>query len=306
MSIQGTPFFMPVEILSGKYLLDTYYYDPSKPEEQAWWEEDEDEEQTSEEDEDEEQTSEPKEEDKLNTLADQLHASTRGPDYVENLKHFKPFHEAIPVPPNPCWDMVPQAQASVNHNYQHDLESIWWILLWIILCRIKPHTTSKKTSQKVLQYFDHDIRNFRRRRELFTTSLTEVRPFFPKHIFKRFWDPLEKLRKSMHKAYVGRAVFGHLEISESYSDIQAQFAKALRAILAKGGSWNNMELLKKSPSKGSGKGPSHHTHASMPSATSLGKRDYDAYVPNPEEEDDDDDEEDRPIKPKKPKLTAPK
>lgn len=46
-----------------------------------------------------------------------------------------------------------------------------------------------------------------------------------------------------------RALFGHLDIAESYSDIQVRFARVLRVIRDRPGSWNKVRLWKKGPQK---------------------------------------------------------
>ncbi|KAF6759408.1 hypothetical protein DFP72DRAFT_1063783 [Ephemerocybe angulata] len=45
----------------------------------------------------------------------------------------------------------------LNHDYQHDLESLWWIWLWIITCRIQDHPGSRKVVAGLFEeLYDHN------------------------------------------------------------------------------------------------------------------------------------------------------
>lgn len=76
---------------------------------------------------------EPKESADNATLADQVQKATQY-DYP-HLKKFKPMLfnigsmlQATDLDPS----KVPSESEVVNHNFQHDLVSIWWFVLWFI------------------------------------------------------------------------------------------------------------------------------------------------------------------------------
>jgi len=59
----------------------------------------------------------------------------------------------------------------VVHNFQHDLEPLWWILLWTITCRVK-HPQSQAYAKTI---FDNTMRGSPERHALFTESRLDVK-----------------------------------------------------------------------------------------------------------------------------------
>lgn len=231
---------MPVEVLQRAYLLDTYYLPMPEDDVEA-------QDPTLDEAGDLAEAQDPTlvEDDDLAeaqdlTLVEDLDASITQQDYLTNLKPFKRFPFRIKksdVLLEPRWAKVPKESAPVNHNHQHDLESIWWILLWIITCRIGP----EKSAVIMKKYFRHRLEDFPPRQKLFEKFLNENKAGLRKDLYQ-LWSHLRALRKSMETAYLLREVFGHLEVPEAYSRIQVEFSKRLRVLQGLKGSWRSIAL----------------------------------------------------------------
>lgn len=153
---------------------------------------------------------------------------------------FEPRWNKVQLVPPKKLVTVPNS-VTMNHNYQHDLESIWWILLWIVTSRIG-HPDS---DNMVAKYLNHDVRDFANRILLFSFGLTTIADSLHKDIANAFlpWG-LETLRDSLYRAYLMRTVLGRLEVPESYSAIQVRFSQVLRAIRDAPGPWRGIPLRK--------------------------------------------------------------
>ncbi|KAF5316801.1 hypothetical protein D9619_006198 [Psilocybe cf. subviscida] len=201
----GTPFFMPVEILSREYLFEAYLLDPD--------------------------------EDEVRNLADNLDIDKSSRVYQSLSRFSKIPIDGINIPVNADWDKAPQSGQTVDHNFQHDLESVWWILLWIITCRVHYELSAKAVSR----FFRHDINDFDGRSRAFEKAMHAVKRVLHSDL-KGIGSLVECLRAEMHRDYIVRAIVGHLELPESYSNIHALFSTEFREIQAKQGPWKNMKL----------------------------------------------------------------
>lgn len=199
-----------------------------------------------------------------NNLADHLKITKEDdPEGYKNLSIYSelPFASSkVKIPSNPLWDQVPQPTDVVNHNFQHDLESVWWILLWVVTSRV----SCDKSANEAARYFKHDVNDFASRRDLFRTAMFDTRRSLDAKLMD-FGTLVENLRRELLRHYITRCIFGHLEVPESYSSIHATFATKLREIQAKQGAWRNMKLERR-------KQDSEDEHKSGVPPTVTGKR----------------------------------
>lgn len=70
----------------------------------------------------------------------------------------------------------------------------------------------------------------------------EIQDHLHKDFKTDFFFGLNFLRESMAKAYFEREIFGHLDIAESYSNIQVTFAQVLRGLQGHPGPWRDVCL----------------------------------------------------------------
>uniref|UniRef100_A0A8H8CNM9 Fungal-type protein kinase domain-containing protein n=1 Tax=Psilocybe cubensis TaxID=181762 RepID=A0A8H8CNM9_PSICU len=88
----------------------------------------------------------------------------------------------------------------VAHNFQHDLESIWWLLLWTMACRIdckSSHAWARPIFQNVEDLTEE-------RAHCFCYPINQaISVSFHKDI-SEFAKPMEKVRLIMHTAYFDR------------------------------------------------------------------------------------------------------
>jgi hypothetical protein len=145
------------------------------------------------------------------------------------------------LPPNADTSKIPPRGAVVNHNFQHDLESIWWILLWFITMNVK-WAESFDWAYKI---FEHDIEKYESRFILFNNQLDGKKPISPwlrPELLPAFPELLETLRSSIFLDYVQRELFGQLELPESYSQIHGEFSESFRKLAQMGGSWRDLQI----------------------------------------------------------------
>lgn len=172
----------------------------------------------------------------VKTLADQLQAMGESRDI---LKQFDNVPAITAIPPDAKWSNVPRTRDPVTYNYQHDLESIWWIALWFITSRVN-HDESRQQLPRVFRNpFTtateriHTLRN----PELLCNKLrAEVRGDIG-------WF-MDFLGRMLYHEYIERAVFGKLDSPNSYSHIHTVFNAAFEDICAKPGSfvWRDLRV----------------------------------------------------------------
>ncbi|KAF9446799.1 hypothetical protein P691DRAFT_707861 [Macrolepiota fuliginosa MF-IS2] len=118
----------------------------------------------------------------------------------------------LPVTPSP--PTVPQLQ--VQARFQHDLESLWWIILWILLCRIKDPDTSAFT--QTIFTFDH--MPTRERLGLFTLpTFTSTLEGFIHPELRPSVTYLNNIRTTLYNSYINRQKFEERFDPRSYADI---------------------------------------------------------------------------------------
>ncbi|KAF5316257.1 hypothetical protein D9619_006205 [Psilocybe cf. subviscida] len=202
----GTPFFMPVEILSRRYLFETYLLATGITANE--------------------------------NLADDLGIDKSSKAYLPLTRFSWIPIRRLKFPANADWDKSAERDQGVNHNFQHDLESVWWILLWIVTCRVYCDTSANAVSRM----FKHDINDFDGRIVAFKDVTNAIAQSLHGRLKENFAPLVEELREDMLRDYVVRPIAGHLELPESYSNIHAVFATKFRKVQATQGPWRNMKL----------------------------------------------------------------
>jgi hypothetical protein len=119
---------------------------------------------------------------------------------------------------NPKSMVPPYRPVPVVHTYQHDLESIWWILMWLATTRI---------NQKLPRLFGRaylqqrvDLQYARSRCGLLMESLStepQVKESLPQTLRTSFYKRLDIMRNNIYVTYVTRTMERKHNDIESYS-----------------------------------------------------------------------------------------
>jgi len=140
------------------------------------------------------------------------------------------------LPGTPC-DVEPTHQYVV-HNFQHDLESLWWIILWTLTHRTK-YAEARQYAKKIFQNtiilsdarsqaFRHSIRN-----NLKVCLAPELHAFV---------DIMEILRAAMWNKSMDRGEQDlHFDVN-SYAFVHIQFQTRFEQLLSRQASWRNYSL----------------------------------------------------------------
>jgi hypothetical protein len=117
------------------------------------------------------------------------------------------------------------------------LESVWWIFVWIITCRVGCETSARAAAK----YFKHSMNDFQARWRLLSTTMSAMEEALHKNL-DDVGALMEPLRRELLQNYITRCIFGHLSVPDSYSSIHATFATKFREIQANEGPWRSMRL----------------------------------------------------------------
>ncbi|KAF5316066.1 hypothetical protein D9619_006118 [Psilocybe cf. subviscida] len=211
----GTPYFMPFEILDGVYL----FQDLRRDDPRAAGE----------------------------NFADQLNlpGGEANPHY-QRLSNFPRFWGGrfTALPAN-ATAHIPPPDAVVSYNFQHDLESLWWVALYYITAGVG-HIPSFRYAAKI---FTDELKIDAERRRAFTTAMvSKLQPVLRPSLQSAFPKPMNMLRDEMNTHYVVRALFGQLSVPESYSQIHAIFATEFNNLLNVNiGNWRQTGIVPLKP-----------------------------------------------------------
>ncbi|KAH9476624.1 hypothetical protein JR316_0010537 [Psilocybe cubensis] len=116
------------------------------------------------------------------------------------------------------------AETGVAHNFQHDLESIWWILFWNICCRLDPEQSTPSLQNFGKAIFINEIKPSNARIHCITkTSFGEsIIANAPKSIYS-FVSLLFVLREDLYQDYIERGREGAYNDVGSYAKIHDRF-----------------------------------------------------------------------------------
>ncbi|KAL4259871.1 Fungal-type protein kinase domain-containing protein [Pleurotus pulmonarius] len=130
------------------------------------------------------------------------------------------------------------------YNYQHDLESIWWIFLWTVLSRV-PHEASVEYARPIFQNIMtlSDARSQCLLEEIEAPLQLCLHPSL-----KRLSQPLDQLRELLHTSYLGRRRKGKLADVTSYVGIHRYFVQFFNHIKMSQATWGGTALVAQHPS----------------------------------------------------------
>lgn len=133
---------------------------------------------------------------------------------------FDPLMDIIPTKSqnNPPPEAEPKKM--VMFRFQHDLESVWWIMLWFVTLHVK-HGDSQTWAKDVFQY---SFKPSSYRGEVFTKSgrlVSGLRGCIH-HNLQGCIRPLDEMRKFLVDSYLDPVTFKKMEASEPYADVYAK------------------------------------------------------------------------------------
>jgi len=139
---------------------------------------------------------------------------------------------------------VGTARYPVIHNFQHDLESLFWVMLWIVTARVG-HKQSFAFSQKI---FHTSLTLHRSRLNAFTeTILDELKACLHPDL-KCLAQDLNELRAALHEECLRRGIHGTWSFPASYSFIHDLFLDFFSSLVVKpsrkrGDKWKQVPLV---------------------------------------------------------------
>ncbi|KAF8176470.1 hypothetical protein BJ912DRAFT_1045964 [Pholiota molesta] len=133
----------------------------------------------------------------------------------------------------------------IIYNFQHDLESVWWILLWTLTSRV-PYEPSTDFAKKV---FQNRTTMWMERKNCIMYDISRPLTACLEPSLCPFAAPLENARNTMFKYYVVRAKEKKLFDLEWYRKIHQYFAIFFRAVNKGSGpsNWRAMRLSTNEP-----------------------------------------------------------
>ncbi|KAH9485693.1 hypothetical protein JR316_0002604 [Psilocybe cubensis] len=145
----------------------------------------------------------------------------------------------------------PASTRHVIHNFQHDLESLWWILLWTVTCRID----SEAAYAYGRPIFVNQIIPTDERQDCFNAEsiLDELEQFLPAPKSEdedTFAEMIDNLRNFMNDAYVARVSEGNQNKPEHYVEIFANFNVCFDTMLETASDWAGLPLITRSATQG--------------------------------------------------------
>jgi hypothetical protein len=135
----------------------------------------------------------------------------------------------------------PAPHQVVIYNFQHDLESIWWILMWTLTARVS-HDPSILFASKI---FQNKTSLCRERADCILEDISLRLRNCLEISLRRFIRPLEMLRDEMHRNYLIRPNKNELFVPRSYKVIHTVFDKFFRGINppnSNNSNWRTMPL----------------------------------------------------------------
>lgn len=114
-------------------------------------------------------------------------------------------------------DISPPKQVNPKFRFQHDLESLWWIALWIVLDHVR-HPEALKLADDVFTEYEYPTRD---RIDLFANSTfaSQLKPVITNELFAVVQN-LNRIRLMLYFSYVD-ASFSRDEVmfdSATYSE----------------------------------------------------------------------------------------
>jgi len=133
-------------------------------------------------------------------------------DEPQNLISNPRWSKVVKTPPK-----VLRTPSKVVHNFQHDLEPLWWILFWVITKRVD-HRPSQLYGDTIFTHSMHA--SIERRAALIKPLQLE---FVLKDSLSTFAEDMEEIRKALFIHYKHRDEPAKLNDPCSYTDIHDSF-----------------------------------------------------------------------------------
>lgn len=131
----------------------------------------------------------------------------------------------------------------VVHNFQHDLESIWWLVLWFITSRVAGEA-AQLYGQKI---FHNSIIPSPKRLAAFTTEIDgDLKQCLGK-LADHFAEPMENIRNAMVLSYVQRVRDSKLRDISSFAPISNGFRTFFKHITESKDKWSATPLGAQNP-----------------------------------------------------------
>lgn len=103
-------------------------------------------------------------------------------------------------------DKTKDPSQGIVHNFQHDLESIWWLVLWTITSRVVG-SSAQLYGQGI---FQNSIIASPKRLKAFRSGIEEDLNSCLGKLARYFSEPMETIRGAMYQDYVSRVREGNL------------------------------------------------------------------------------------------------
>lgn len=134
--------------------------------------------------------------------------------------------------------VTPKQNQMIVYNFQHDLESIWWIFIWTATSRV-PHGPSMNFANKI---FKHTTTLSKERADCMIKDISGPLNDCLDPLLRCLALPLEKLRKFMYAHYVRRASDDKLYDVGSYTGVHCAFISFFQGIKQSRATWGGILL----------------------------------------------------------------
>jgi hypothetical protein len=132
----------------------------------------------------------------------------------------------------------------VIYNFQHDLESVWWILMWTLIARV----LYRPSSDFANMIFKNQTSLWHEREMCITQNITKTLTTYLEPSLHPFITPLETGRKIMLAQYVACAKATILFDLGAYRNIHRFFVSFFKEIQSiKPSNWRDMRLYTNEP-----------------------------------------------------------
>ncbi|KAF9560248.1 hypothetical protein CPC08DRAFT_723418 [Agrocybe pediades] len=127
----------------------------------------------------------------------------------------------------------------VIRNFQHDLEALYWLILWTLVDRI-PYEPSHKYSKEI---FSNTVAPSTLRSKAFMDPIVAKLEMTLKPSVAFLAIPLEVIRNALHAVYEQREKANQVDNPRAYVDIYNSFSLFFQAIAEERSAWVDEELF---------------------------------------------------------------
>ncbi|PPQ88968.1 hypothetical protein CVT25_005067 [Psilocybe cyanescens] len=227
----GTPYFMPHEILDRTYIYNDELWSKVIPPDQ----------QSDQESDDDDEADSGSEEGLAGVVDSDDIDSDEAEDAVPPTKSVDAAYEEDSSDDDEAEEdpFLDDRLQIVIHNFQHDLESVWWIMLWSLTARIQ-HKLSNNWAKTI---FQNTLQLSTPRKRCFTKSIWSKLNSILAAPAKKLSKNMDTMRRNLHVAYNNREKEDKLRDFGTYVDIYAEFDQFF-ADIQKHKSWRKAQGTK--------------------------------------------------------------